>query len=96
LFSTVTAYPQAPSWAVVTMAPRTFTTTTEAGGGMSNQWSFLCAKQVKKVNNVQLANCYGPINESPWNNGHVPPGTMSFTAAPVGAANPVGGNVPGK
>jgi len=96
LFSTVTAYPQAPSWAVVTMTPRTFTTTTEAGGGMSNQWSFLCAKQVKKVNNVQLANCYGPINESPWNNGHVPPGTMSFTAAPVGAANPVGGNVPGK
>jgi hypothetical protein len=96
LFSTVTAYPQAPSWAVVTMTPRTFTTTTEAGGGMSNQWSFLCAKQVKKVNGVQLANCYGPINESPWNNGHVPPGTMSFTAAPVGAANPVGGNVPGK
>jgi len=96
LFSTVTSYPQAPSWAVVTMTPRTFTTTTEAGGGMSNQWSFLCAKQVKKVNNVQLANCYGPINESPWNNGHVPPGTMSFTAAPVGAANPVGGNVPGK
>jgi len=96
LFSTVTAYPQAPSWTVVTMTPRTFTTTTEAGGGMSNQWSFLCAKQVKKVNNVQLANCYGPINESPWNNGHVPPGTMSFTAAPVGAANPVGGNVPGK
>jgi len=96
LFSTVTEYPQAPSWTVVTMTPRTFTTTTEAGGGMSNQWSFLCAKQVKKVNGVQLANCYGPINESPWNNGHVPPGTMSFTAAPVGAANPVGGNVPGK
>ena len=96
LFSTVTAYPQAPSWAVVTMTPRTFTTTTEAGGGMSNQWSFLCAKQVKKTNGVTLANCYGPINESPWNNGHVPPGTMSFTAAPVGAANPVGGNVPGK
>ena len=96
LFSTVTAYPQAPSWTVVTMTPRTFTTTTEAGGGMSNQWSFLCAKQVKKTNGVTLANCYGPINESPWNNGHVPPGTMSFTAAPVGAANPVGGNVPGK
>ena len=96
LFSTVTAYPQAPSWSVVTMTPRTFTTTTEAGGGMSNQWSFLCAKQIKKTNGVTLANCYGPINESPWNNGHVPPGTMSFTAAPVGAANPVGGNVPGK
>ena len=94
LFSTITEYPQAPSWAVITMTPRTFVTTTEAGGGMSNQWSFLCDKQAKKVNGVQLANCYGPINESPWNNGHVAPGSTSFTAAPVGAANPVGGNVP--
>ena len=94
LFSTITEYPQAPSWAVVTMTPRTFVTTTEAGGGMSNQWSFLCDKQAKKVNGVQLANCYGPINESPWNNGHVPVGSTAFTAAPVGAANPVGGNVP--
>ena len=96
LFSTVTEYPQAPSWAVVTMTPRTFVTTTAAGGGMSNQWSFLCDKQAKKVNNVQLANCFGPINESPWNNGHVPVGSTAFTAAPVGAANPVGGNVPSK
>jgi hypothetical protein len=48
------------------------------------------------VNNVQLANCYGPINESPWNNGHVVPGTTAFTAAPVGAANPVGGDIPSK
>lgn len=94
LFSTVTEYPQAPSWAVVSMTPRSFTTTTEAGGGMSNQWSFLCDKQAKKVNGVQLANCYGPINESPWNNGRVAPGTTAFTAAPVGAANPVGGDVP--
>lgn len=96
LFSTVTEYPQAPSWAVVTMTPRTFVTNTEPGGGMSNQWSFLCAKQAKKVNGVQLANCYGPINESPWTNGHVTPGTASFTAAPVGAANPVGANIPSK
>lgn len=96
LFSTVTEYPQGPSWAVVTMTPRSFTTTTEAGGGMSNQWSFLCDKQAKKVNGVQLANCYGPINESPWNNGHVAPGTTAFTAAPVGAANPVGGDVPSR
>jgi len=96
LFSTVTEYPQAPSWAVVTMTPRSFITTMAPGGGMSNQWSFLCDKQAKKVNGVQLANCYGPINESPWNNGHVVPGTTAFTAAPVGAANPVGGDVPSK
>jgi len=93
LFSTVTEYPQAPSWAVVTMTPRTFVTNTEPGGGMSNQWAMMCVKQAKKVNGVQLANCYGPINESPWNNGHVPPGTASFTAAPLGAANPVGANI---
>ena len=96
LFSTVTEYPQAPSWAVVPMTPRSFVTSTDAGGGMSNQWSFLCDKQAKKVNGVQLANCYGPINESPWNNGHVAPGTAAFTAAPVGAANPVGGDIPSK
>jgi len=96
LFSTVTEAPQAPTWAVVPMTPRSFVTSTEAGGGMSNQWSFLCDKQAKKVNNVQLANCYGPINESPWDNGHVAPGTAAFTAAPVGAANPVGGDIPSK
>ena len=96
LFSTVTEYPQAPSWAVVTMTPRTFVTNTEPGGGMSNQWAMMCVKQAKKVNGVQLANCYGPINESPWTNGHVPPGTASFTAAPLGAANPVGANIPSK
>ena len=96
LFSTVTEYPQAPSWAVVPMTPRSFITTLAPGGGMSNQWSFICDKQAKKVNGVQLANCYGPINESPWNNGHVVPGTTAFTAAPVGAANPVGGDIPSR
>ena len=93
LFSTVKEYPQAPTWAVVSMTPRSFVTSTAPGGGMSNQWSFLCDKQAKKVNGVQLANCLGPINESPWDNGHVAPGTTAFTAAPVGAANPVGGDI---
>ena len=94
LFSTVTEYPQAPSWATVSMTPRSFVTSADAG--MSNQWSFLCDKQAKKVNGVQLANCYGPINESPWNNGRVALGTTAFTAAPVGAVNPVGGDIPTK
>ena len=93
LFSTVTEYPQAPSWAVVPMTPRSFVTSTEPGGGMSNQWSYLCAKQ-EKINGVQLANCYGPINESPWTNDRVPFGTSSFSAAPVGTPNPVGANIP--
>ena len=94
LFSTITEYPQAPSWAVVTMTPRTFVTNTEPGGGMSNQWAMMCDKQAKKVNGVQLANCYGPINESPWTNDRVPFGTSSFSAAPVGTPNPVGANIP--
>ena len=94
LFSTITEYPQAPDWNVVTMTPRVFVTNNKSGGGMSNQWSFLCEKQAKKVNGVQLANCYGPINESPWTNDHVPLGTSSFSAAPVGTPNPVGANIP--
>ena len=94
LFSTVSEAPQAPSWTVAPLVSRSFILGKDSG--MSNQWSFLCDKQAKKVNNVQLANCYGPINESPWNNGHVPVGSTAFTAAPVGAANPVGGNVPSK
>ena len=94
LFSTVTEYPQAPTWAVTTAVVRQFTV--GADSGMSNQWSFLCDKQAKKVNGVQLANCYGPINESPWTNGHVAPGTTAFTAAAINAPNPVGGNFPNK
>jgi len=94
LFSTETEYPQAPTWATTKAVVREFTVTKEAG--MSNQWSFLCDRQTKPVNGVNLANCYGPINESPWNNGRVEFGTTAFTAAPVGAPNPVGGNFPNK
>ena len=61
---------------------------------MSNMWSFLCDLQPTQVNGVTLANCYGPINESPWNERHVPVGVTAFTQAPVGASNPVGGNMP--
>lgn len=94
LFSSITEYPQAPDWNVVTMTPRVFVTNNEPGGGMSNQWSFLCEKQAKKINGVQLANCYGPINESPWTNGRVSFGTSAFSAAPAGTPNPVGADIP--
>jgi len=92
LFSTVTSYPQAPTWAVTPMTVTKFVTTKESG--MSNMWSFSCDKQAKKINGVSLASCYGPINESPWNGDYVPVGTESFSAAPAGALNPVGGNFP--
>ena len=90
LFSTVSEAPQAPSWAVAPLVKRSFILGKD--WGMSNQWSFLCDKQVKKVNGVQLASCYGPINESPFTNGHIKPGTTIITDAPAGVLNPVGGN----
>jgi hypothetical protein len=90
LFSTVSEAPQAPSWAVAPLVKRSFPLSKTEG--MSNQWSFLCDKQAKKVNGVQLASCYGPINESPFDNGHIKPGTTIITDAPVGVLNPVGGN----
>jgi hypothetical protein len=60
---------------------------------MSNMWSFECVK-TKKVNGVQLADCFGPLNESPFDGGHVKAGSTVVTQAPVGATFPVGGNLP--
>ena len=90
LFSTVTSYPQAPDWAVKPMVVTKFVTTKESG--MSNMWSFSCEIQAKPVNGVKLASCYGPINESPFTNGHIKPGAKIITDAPAGVLNPVGGN----
>ena len=90
LFSNVSEAPQAPTWAVAPLVHRTFTLAKDSG--MSNQWSFLCDKQAKLVNGVQLASCYGPINESPLTDGHVKMGSTIITDAPAGALNPVGGN----
>ena len=90
LFSTVSEAPQAPSWAVAPLVKRSFILGKDSG--MSNMWSFICDKQTKKTNGAQLASCYGPINESPFNNGHIKPGTTIITDAPVGVLNPVGGN----
>ena len=90
LFSTVSEAPQAPSWAVAPLVQRTFTLGKDSG--MSNQWSFICDKQAKKVNGVQLASCYGPINESPFTGDHIKPGAKIITDAPAGVLNPVGGN----
>lgn len=83
-------FPQAPDWVQTTPVPRVFVVGDGKLDGMSNQWSFLCTKRLKPVNGVVLADCTGPINESPWNNGHVKIGTHAFTEAPVGAPNPVG------
>ena len=87
LFSTVSDAPQAPTWAVAPLVHRTFVLSKTEG--MSNMWSFICDKQAKKTNGVQLASCYGPINESPFTNGHIKPGAKIITDAPVGVLNPV-------
>jgi hypothetical protein len=92
LFSADTTYPQAPDWTPVTAKPRQYTMTKDMG--MSNMWSFICDKQPKKVNGVTLANCYGPVNESPWNAAHLVPGTNIITQAPIEVLYPVGGNLP--
>ena len=94
LFSNVKSFPQAPTWAVKPEVIRTFTTTATPGGGMSNMWSFPCVKRKNLVNGVQLADCYGPLNESPWTATSVPFGSVVGTAAAIGASNPVGGNIP--
>ena len=88
-----TSYPQGPSWTTVTAVVRTFTIGQTPTTGMSNMWSFPCEIQAKSVNGVKLASCYGPIMESPWNNGHVQQGEKAFTQAPAGATYPVGGNI---
>jgi hypothetical protein len=94
LFSPIKSYPQAPTWAVAPATYRIFTTTAEVGGGLSNMWSFPCVVRPRKVNGVRLADCKGPMNESPWTGDAVPFGSVVGTAAPVGLPNPVGGNAP--
>jgi hypothetical protein len=94
LFGNPSTYPQAPTWAPASMTVRTFTTAVGVGKGMSNMWSFPCTKRPKPVNGATLADCLGPINESPFTGDHVLPGTTAGTGAPVGASDPVGGNFP--
>lgn len=93
LFSLEMDYPQAPTWAVVHAVPRLFVTT-EGSGGMSNQWSYPCVIRPTKINGATLADCLGPINESPAGGGVVPVGATVLTSAPLGAAYPVGGSIP--
>ena len=96
LFAALKTVPQAPTWASAPTVTRTFVTTDKPGGGMSNMWSMLCDVQPKKVNGVTLANCYGPMNESPWTNDPVPVGATFVTQAIEGSPNPVGGRVPAR
>ena len=94
LFSNAKTYPVAPSWNPVTVTNRFFTSTAKPGGGFSNMWSMICTVRPMPVNGATLADCVGPMNESPWTSTTVPPGAKIGTAAPHGFPNPVGGNFP--
>ena len=91
LFWYYDSVPQAPTWETLPAVNRTFVTTKEKNGGMSNMWSFPCVIEPQKVNGVTLAKCYGPLNESPWTNDRVKLGTSNVTQAIEGSPNPVGG-----
>jgi len=93
LFQPRKQFPQAPSWATQPAAFRKFTTTATPTGGMSNMFSFPCTIRPNPINGTKLADCYGPMNESPTGVA-VPPGTEVMTQSPAGAANPVGGPTP--
>jgi len=91
LFSPRQHFPQAPDWKPVKAQFRTFLTG-EGTAGMSNMFSFACTKS-EIVNGVQLANCYGPINEG-LKGTPVIAGTEVVTESPVGASYAVSGPLP--
>ena len=83
--------PQAPHWLPNTPAPnRTFVSSQTAQ--MSNLFSFSCIKS-DVVHGQQLANCFGPANESPSGEA-VPFGATIITQSPAGVSYAVGGPVP--
>ena len=93
LFSPQSEFPQAPDWKVKPAVIRTFVTTGKKGGGMSNMWSFPCVVRKHEINGVKLADCYGPMNESPKNAQPIAAGITIVTQAPEGTLNPVGGDL---
>lgn len=93
LFWYFTNVPQAPTWETLPGVNRTFVTTKEPNGGMSNMWSFPCVVEPEKVNGVTLSKCYGPLNESPWTGHRVKAGSTNVTQAAEGSPNPVGGPI---
>jgi hypothetical protein len=89
--------PQAPTWETLPTVNRSFIVTDEPTGGMSNLFCMPCRILPKKVNGVQLAACFGPINEAavPLRRAlRVRPGQTSITQAPVGSTYSVGTIIP--
>lgn len=90
LFAPFSEVPTAPTWDVNTVTPRLFVSGADAN--FSQMFSFDCVK-TEVVNGVQLADCFGPINES-LTGAPVPAGTTMLTEAPLGSILPVSGSLP--
>jgi hypothetical protein len=90
LFAPFSEVPTAPTWDVNTVTPRLFVSGSDAN--FSQMFSFDCVK-TEVVNGVQLADCFGPINES-LTGAPVPAGTTMLTEAPLGSILPVSGSLP--
>jgi hypothetical protein len=90
LFAPIAEAPMAPDWSVQPVVPRVFISGPEAN--FSNLFSFLCVK-TEVVNGAQLANCFGPINES-LRGGYVTSGTSMLTGSPDSVTLPVSAPLP--
>jgi hypothetical protein len=88
--------PQAPTWETSTTVNRSFVIGDTPTTQMSNMFCMPC-KVIKSVNGVELAECFGPLNEAaiPLRRAvSVKPGETSVTQAPEGATYPVGTIIP--
>ena len=88
--------PQAPTWETLPTVSRSFVLGYEPSNQMSNMFCMPC-KVIKSVNGVELAECFGPLNEAaiPLRRAvRVKPGETSVTQAPEGATYAVGTIIP--
>lgn len=88
--------PQAPSWETLPTVNRSFVIGQGESNQMSNMFCMPC-RIFKNVNGVDLAECFGPLNEMaiPLRKSvRVHPGQTSITQAPEGSPYPVGTIIP--
>ena len=88
--------PQAPTWETLPTVNRSFVIGEGESNQMSNMFCMPC-RIFKNVNGVDLAECFGPLNEMaiPLRKSiRVHPGQTSITQAPEGSPYPVGTIIP--
>ena len=88
--------PQAPTWETSTTVNRSFVIGDTPTTQMSNMFCMPC-KVIKSVNGVELAECFGPLNEAaiPLRRAvSVKPGETSVTQAAEGTEYSVGTIIP--